>query len=176
MWDTGAELMVSRGLLQNSEIRLQEMLSQIVIDQGNKEGYQAIMETRDELLRLGRTTHVTELAANSTPVGEMTVEDEQTGEVRLLSKKERQRMKKDARMAKKEAKGKGSRVPSFPMRSDEKVVGIGGEVFYEDAEGDLRDVSPDIPQEEVALVGSHVIAPVGRSFSYQLRLKRLTGS
>jgi hypothetical protein len=152
------------------------MLSQIVIDQGNKEGYQAIMETRDELLRLGRTTHVTESAANSTPVGEMTVEDEQTGEVRLLSKKERQRMKKDARMAKKEAKGKGSRVLSFPMRSDEEVVVIGGEVFYEDAEGDLRDVSPDIPQEEIALVGSHVIAPVGRSFSYQLRLKRLTGS
>lgn len=122
------------------------------------------METRDELLRLGRTTNATE-SVTATPVGEMTVEDEQTGEVRLLSKKERQRMKKDARMAKKETRVKGSRVSSFPKRSDEEVVVIDGEVFYEDTQGDLRDPSPDDLQEEVARVGSHVIAPVGRSFS-----------
>lgn len=119
------------------------------------------METRDELLRLGRATTV--LPSTSTvPVGEMTVEDEQTGQIRPLSKKERQRMKKDARTAKREAKGKGDRIASSRLDNGQEVVEIGGEVFYEETKGGLPDgeAEMDAPQEKVALVGSHVIAPV----------------
>lgn len=125
------------------------------------------METRDELLRLGRTTSATESTLNSTPVGEMTVEDEQTGEVRPLSKKERQRLKKDARAAKKQAKSKGGRVASSRTENGKEVVKIGGETFYEDTEGGILrgEASVDAPQEEAVLVGSHVIAPVSLAVS-----------
>lgn len=133
------------------------------------------METRDELLRLGRTTAVSP-STFTVPVGKITVEDEQTGQIRPLSKKERQRMKKDARAAKREAKSKSGLIASSRMENGQEVVEIGGEVFYEDTEGGLPDgeAKMEAPQEEVAFVGSHVVAPVSRFFCLRQADTKLT--
>lgn len=136
---------------------------QIVIDQGNKEGYQAVMEARDQLLLLGRTTSSDLSPAASAPVGSLMVEDEQTGEVRPISKKERQRLKKDARKAKKELQSQAGRKSPLRTEGGKEVVQIGNEIFYEEEKAGLLSdpASVDVEgSEEPGVIGSHVVAPV----------------
>ncbi|KAJ9118646.1 hypothetical protein QFC22_003866 [Naganishia vaughanmartiniae] len=140
IWDTGAEMM-------------------IIIDQGSKEGYQAVMEAREQLLSLGRSTAVT-ASGSSGPIGSTMVEDEQTGEVRPISKKERQQLKREARKSKRHVSDKKGIEPS----ASGKVLHIGNEVFYEGSK-DVNETSlsenADVAEqgEDDGMVGSHVIAP-----------------
>ena len=94
----------------------------------------------------------------------MTVEDEQTGQIRPLSKKERQRMKKDARAAKREAKSKGGRIASSRIENGKEVMEIGGKVFYEDIAGGSPDAEANVDVAQQEVIGSHVVAPVSPLF------------
>lgn len=121
------------------------------------------MEARDQLLLLGRTTFIDVSPAASAPVGSLMVEDEQTGEVRPISKKERQRLKKDARKAKKELQSQAGRKPAVPTENGEVVLQIGGEVFYGEEEAAKSSAAQHAAveaAEEPEVVGSHVVAPV----------------
>ncbi|KAJ9101137.1 hypothetical protein QFC21_003355 [Naganishia friedmannii] len=146
IWDSGAEMM-------------------IIIDHGTKEGYQAVMEARDQLLLLGRSTASTEAPGYPSPIGSTMVEDEQTGEVRPISKKERQQLKREARKAKRHVSGKKDKEPVV----SEKVLQIGNEIFYEGnedrSEAPLSEGADGVDQgEDDGMVGSHVIAPAPAFF------------
>lgn len=136
---------------------------QIVIDHGNKDGYQAVMEARDQLLLLGRSTPVVVDTAEATPVGALMVEDEQTGEVRPISKKERQRFKREARKAKKQIQSKEGATPALRTESGKEVMQIGDEVFYEDDGAEMLsgNTGDEVERAEgLGVIGSHVVAPV----------------
>ncbi|KAJ9126064.1 hypothetical protein QFC24_002336 [Naganishia onofrii] len=141
IWDSGAEMM-------------------IIIDHGTKEGYQAVMEAREQFLSLGRSTAITETPGSSGPIGSTLVEDEQTGEIRPISRKERQRLKRAARKAKRHVLGK----QVGELAASGKVLQIGNEVFYEgneDVDEGFPSVDADVvdPGEDGGMVGCHVIAP-----------------
>lgn len=138
-------------------------ISQILIDQGNKEGYRAVMEARDQLLLLGRTISVDVSPAASAPVGSLMVEDEQTGEIRPISKKERQRLKKDARKAKREMQSQAGQKTAASMKDDEAVMQIGGDSFYAEGKAEKPSAFKHAPADasvDSEVVGSHVVAPV----------------
>ncbi|KAJ9110679.1 hypothetical protein QFC19_001508 [Naganishia cerealis] len=129
----------------------------IIIDHGTKEGYQAVMEAREQLLSLGRSTPITDVPGFLNPIGSNLVEDEQTGEIRPISKKERQRLKREARKAKRHTLGKTSNQPS--MSGD--VLHIGAETFYEGNEDMSKKLLATDQGESDGMVGCHVIAPRG---------------
>jgi hypothetical protein len=126
------------------------------------------MEAREQLLSLGRSTAITETPGSSGPIGSTLVEDEQTGEIRPISRKERQRLKREARKAKRHVLGK----QVGELAASGKVLQIGNEVFYEgneDVDEGFPSVDADVvdPGEDGGMVGCHVIAPVSTTIELQ---------
>lgn len=128
------------------------------------------MEAREQLLSLGRSTAISETPGFSEPLGSTLMEDEQTGEMRPLSKKERQRLKREARKAKGHVSGKKSNEPT----ASEKVLQIGNQVFYEgnqDLDDGFQPADANVINcgEDTGMVGSHVIAPVSTISRFWIR-------
>lgn len=67
LWNTGAELIVSRLSRHAVTIDLLVSARQILIDHGTKEGFKAVSEARSQLLELGRTTPKDSLAEEPEP-------------------------------------------------------------------------------------------------------------
>jgi hypothetical protein len=112
--------------------------TQIVVDNGTPEGFQAVSEARERLLELGRTTAV-------------------DGE----AEKEERRSRRARRRAKaREADVMGERDDGEVEVGGRKALVIGDEVFYEDGGEAFGRKEQTQQGEGKEVVGSHVLAPV----------------